>query len=137
MRNEAAAPESMAKATAAVTDAATGSQRMVDLTGRVTYRTRQALPPGAMVGVRLLDVSRVDVPAQELGRIVIVTKGEQVPVPFAIRYDANAIDARRRYSVQATITIAGRVAFRTTTAHLVLTNGGSGTNVEVVVEPQR
>ena len=80
---------------------------MVELTGRVTYRTRQALPPGATVDVRLLDVSRVDVPAQELGRIVIVTKGEQVPVPFAIRYDANAIDARRRYTVQATITIDG------------------------------
>ena len=68
---------------------------------------------------------------------MIVTKGEQVPVPFAIRYDANAIDARRRYAVQATITIEGRVAFRTATTHLVLTNGGAGTNVAVVVEPQR
>ena len=88
--------------------------------------------------MRLLDVSRTDVPAQELGRVAVVTKGEQVPVPFAIRYDANAIDARRRYSVQATITVEGRVAFRTTTpAHLVLTNGGPGTDVEVVVEPQR
>ncbi len=135
--NDAAAPGSMAKATASGADAAAGIQRMVDLTGRVTYRTRQALPAGATIDVRLLDVSRMDVPAQELGRIVIVTKGEQAPVPFAIRYDANAIDARRRYSVQATITIEGRVAFRTTTAHLVLTNGGSGTDVEVVVEPQR
>ena len=83
----------MAKATASAADAAT-AQRMVELTGRVTYRTRQALPPGATIDVRLLDVSRMDVPAQELGRTVVVTKGEQVPVPFAIRYDANAIEAR-------------------------------------------
>ena len=124
----------MAKATAS--DAAK-SARMVELTGRVTYRSRQALPAGATIEVRLLDVSRMDVPAQELGRTQVVTKGEQVPVRFAIPYDANAIEATRRYTVQATITIAGRVAFRTTTAPAVLTNGGPGTNVEVVVEPSR
>ena len=130
-----AAAGAMAKATASDTGATT--RRMVELTGRVTYRTRQALPAGAIIEVQLLDVSRADAPAQPLGRTSIVTKGEQVPVPFAVAYDAGTIDARRRYVVQATITIAGRVAFRTTTAHPVLTSGGSGTDLEVVVQPVR
>ena len=51
--------------------------------------------------------------------------------------DAGVIDARRRYTVQATITIDGQVAFRTTTAHPVLTNGAPSAGVEVVVQPVR
>ena len=130
-----AAAGAMAKATAS--DPGATTRRMVELAGRVTYRTRQALPAGAIIEVQLLDVSRADAPAQPLSRTSIVTKGEQVPVPFAVAYDASTIDARRRYVVQATITIAGRVAFRTTTAHPVLTSGGSGTDLEVVVQPVR
>ena len=110
---------------------------MVELTGRVTYRTRQALPAGAIIEVQLLDASPADAPSPALGRTSIVTKGEQVPVPFTVAYDASTIDPRRRYVVQATITIAGRVAFRTTTAHAVLTSGGSGTDLEVVVAALR
>ena len=130
-----AAAGALAKAT--TSDPGATTRRMVELTGRVTYRTRQALPAGAIIEVQLLDVSRADAPAQPLGRTSIVTKGEQVPVPFAVAYDASTIDPRRRYVVQATITIAGRVAFRTTTAHPVLTGGGSGTDLEVVVQPAR
>jgi uncharacterized lipoprotein YbaY len=116
---------------------AEAGQRMVDLTGRVTYRTRAALPAGAVIEVRLLDVSRSDAPAELMGRVEIVTRGEQVPVPFVVRYDADALDPRHRYSVQATITIDGRVAYRTTTAHAVLTSGEPATNVEVVVQEVR
>ncbi len=108
-----------------------------ELTGRVTYRTRAALPSGAVVELRLLDVSRADAPAPVLGRVEIVAGGEQLPLPFAVRYDPEAIDPRRRYTLQATITIAGRVAYRTTVAHAVLTNGAPVTAVEVVVEPVR
>jgi uncharacterized lipoprotein YbaY len=125
----------MSRSTASAT--AASNRRMVELTGRVTYRTRQALPAGAIIEVQLLDASRADAPSQALGRTSIVTKGEQVPVPFAVAYDASTIDTRRRYVVQATITIAGRVAFRTTTAHPVLTSGGLGTDLEVVVESSR
>jgi putative lipoprotein len=58
-------------------------------------------------------------------------------VPFTIGYDAAAIDPRFRYAVQVTITVEGRVAYRTTTAHPVLTRGAPAANVEVVVEPMR
>jgi uncharacterized lipoprotein YbaY len=113
------------------------AKQPAQLTGRVTYRTRAALPEGAVVDVRLLDVSRMDTPTTVLGRVEIVTRGEQVPVAFTVDYDAAAIDSRRRYTVQATITIAGQIAYRTTTAHLVLTDGAPAAGVEVVVEPMR
>jgi putative lipoprotein len=130
-----AAPAGAAGLGAAAVRSAT--QRPAQLTGRVTYRTRAALPAGAVIDVRLLDVSRMDAPAVVLGRAEIVTQGEQVPVPFVVGYDAAAIDERFRYTVQVTITIEGRVAYRTTTAHSVLTSGAPAANVEVVVEPMR
>lgn len=107
------------------------------LSGRVTYRTREALPAGAVVEVRLLDVSLADAPAEMLGRVEVVTKGEQVPIPFTVRYDAGAVDERRRYTLQVTIAIGGRVAYRSTTAHTVLTGGAPTADVEVVVERMR
>ncbi len=64
------------------------------LTGTVTYRARVALPAGAVIEVRLLDVSRADptslragAPADTLARAEIVTRGEQVPVAFSLSYD--------------------------------------------------
>lgn len=133
----AGAGRGAAETAAAAVAAGAATTQTAQLTGRVTYRTRAALPVGAVIDVRLLDVSRVDAPATMLGRVEIVTRGEQVPLPFAIGYDASAIDPRLRYTVQATITIAGRVAYRTTTAHLVITSGAPAANVEVVVEPLR
>jgi uncharacterized lipoprotein YbaY len=131
-RQEAEAPRTADSSLAKATEAP-----MTALAGRITYRTRQALPAGATIEVQLLDVSRADAPATVLGRTRIVTTGEQVPIAFTIPYDATSIDARRRYTVQATITVGERVAFRTTTAHPVLSNGAPSTGVEVVVEPMR
>ena len=79
----------------------------------------------------------MDAPAPVLGRVEIVTRGEQVPVPFAVGYDPAAIDPRGRYTVQATITVAGRVAYRTTTAHAVLTSGAPAAALEVGGDPRR
>jgi len=150
-RDAAAKPEEMARAKSTATSAndagrgvaaggvtAVQSSRVSgELTGRITYRTRAALPPGAVVEVRLLDASRADAPAPVLGRVEIVARGEQVPLPFAVRFDPEAIDQRRHYTLDATITIAGRVAYRTTATHAVLTNGAPIAAVEVVVEPVR
>ena len=72
-----------------------------------------------------------------LGRVEVITRGEQVPIPFTLGYDPAAIDPRGRYTLQATITVAGRTAFRTTAAHPVLTGGAQAAAVEVVVEPVR
>ena len=114
---------------------------MATLIGTVTYRARVALPPGAVIEVRLLDVSRADpstslragAPADTLARAEIVTRGEQVPVPFSLPYDPDTIQARRRYVVQATIAVEGRIAWRTTTPHPVFVDGAAPTTPVIVI----
>jgi putative lipoprotein len=107
------------------------------LTGTVAYRTRQALPAGAVVEVRLVEVSRADAPADPLARQVLVTKGEQVPLPFTITYAPGALETGRRYAVQATIAIDGRVRFRTTTLHAVPAEGAGAAPMAIMVQPAR
>ncbi len=110
---------------------------LIPLTGTVAARTHVALPAGAVIEVRLLDLSRPDAPAHPLGRVEIVTRGEPLPVPFTLRYDAGAIQPGRRYVVQATIAIDGRVTWRTATPPPVLTAGAAATPVTVTVEEVR
>jgi putative lipoprotein len=111
--------------------------RVATLSGTVAYKTRQALPKGSVIEVRLADVSRADAPADLLARQVIVTGGEQVPVAFALNYTPEVIQPRRRYVVQATITIDRRVQFRTTTAHIVFESGPPAGPVAILVDAVR
>src|SRR5512139_294870 len=73
------------------------------VSGTVTYRQKIALPVDAVVTVTLEDVSRADAPADVMGQQMIETKGEQVPVPFAIPYDPSKIEENHNYNVRATI----------------------------------
>ncbi|MGE0463921.1 MAG: YbaY family lipoprotein [Vicinamibacterales bacterium] len=107
------------------------------LTGTVAYRTRQALPAGAVVEVRLVDVSRADAPADVVARQVLVTKGEQVPVPFSVTYAPGSLESGRRYAMQATIAIDNRVRFRSTTLQVVAAGGTDATPTAIVVQPVR
>ncbi|MGH2586447.1 MAG: YbaY family lipoprotein, partial [Dehalococcoidia bacterium] len=105
------------------------------VTGVVTYRVRIALPPDAVVTVRIEDVSRADGPARVIGEQVIATEGRQVPIPFSIGYRPSEIDPRFRYNVRAQIRDgSGRLLFTTTTAHPVITQGNPTKDIEVVVE---
>ena len=57
------------------------------VTGSVTYRERIALPPSAVVTVKLVDVSLADAPSVLIAEQVIRTEGRQVPFEFALDYD--------------------------------------------------
>jgi putative lipoprotein len=107
------------------------------LTGTISYRTRQALPAGAVIDVRLVDASRADAPALPLARAVLVTKGEQVPLPFTLTYAPGVIETGHRHHVEATVTMDGRTRFRTTTMHPVLQDGTASGPIEIVVQPAR
>jgi len=106
------------------------------VTGRVTYRVRSALPPDAEVRVRLEDVSRADAPAILLGEQAFPAEGRQVPLPFEVVFDPADIDPRHSYSLRAQIEAAdGRVLFRTTRTHPVITRDHPSFDVEVVLDP--
>lgn len=98
------------------------------LRGTVFYRERIALPPGATVTVRLLDVSLADAPSRTIAETTIRPRG-QVPVPFVLRYDDRDIRPRRSYALSAEIRDRDRVLFTTTTRYSVLTGGRDNTDL--------
>lgn len=93
------------------------------VTGTVAYRERMALPPDAVVEVRLSEVSRQDVAAPVIAETTILPEGRQVPIPFELHYDPGKIEPNRTYALRATIRSAGRMMFTTTTAYRVITQG--------------
>ena len=109
--------------------AATGT-----VTGTVTKLDRMALPAGAVVTIRLQDVSRADAPAIVLAEQVITTSGEQMPLPFTLNYDPAAIDERFTYQVHVRVELDGQLLYITKTSHPVITRGAPSEGVEVLVE---
>ncbi|MDT7856743.1 META domain-containing protein [Rubrivirga sp. S365] len=111
-----------------------GSTANATLSGTVTYLPRIALPPDAVVAVRLIDVNRGDAQAQAVAENRVETDGGQVPIPFSLRYDASQIQPSNRYVVRAEIYDADGTALWTTdTSYPVLTNGAPSDDVEIRV----
>jgi len=90
------------------------------LTGTATIRERIALPPDAVFEAVLIDIARVDAPAEVLGRVRLQPAG-QSPFRFSIPFNDRDITPRGRYSVRATVLQGGRLLFTTDTIHPVLT----------------
>ena len=108
-------------ACAQVVPAMAGDGATAQVTGSVTYRERMALPPTAVIKVRLADISRADAPAEWLAEQAIVAAGRQVPIPFALAYDPARIDAAHTYAVQVRIEDDGRLLFISDTRYPVIT----------------
>ena len=106
-----------------------------NVTGSAYYRERMALPPEAVFEAVLLDVSKADVLATVMGRVVIDDiKG--IPLEFVIPYDPDQIEQRMSYSVRATIRVEGQLWFTTDTHYPVLTRS-SPDNVELLLKMVR
>lgn len=104
------------------------------LNGTVRADGPFVLPEGAVVTVRVEDVSRADAPSTVVAEQQI-RPGAQTPVVFGLAYTPAEIDVRRRYTVRATIRDAAGALLWTTTTHTpVFTQGGPVDGVEVVVE---
>ncbi len=113
-----------------------GSPDEASVTGTVTYRQRIALPPEAVLTVRIEDVSLADAPAEVVGEQVIKTEGAQVPIPFVVSYEPESIIENHRYSLRVRIEDgAGRLLFINDTNIPVITNGNPTEDIEVVVIP--
>ncbi|OHV83817.1 YbaY family lipoprotein [Rhizobium sp. LCM 4573] len=100
------------------------------LEGTVAYRERMALPPGASVEIKLVDVSLADSPSKTLAEITFTPEG-QVPLPYRLEYDDAEIQPGRSYALQARITLGDRLMFITTTRHAVFTGEAGETNIMV------
>lgn len=107
----------------------------VRLSGTVLYRERMALPPDAIIEVRLEDVSLADAPADVLAKQTIAANGRQVPIPFEVTYSPARVEPNRRYAWRAAIrTAGGELMFATTTHHAALEAGAPTENIAILVQ---
>lgn len=93
------------------------------VTGSVSYLQRVALPPGAVIKVQLVDVSRADAHAVVLGEQLIRADGRQPPFAFAVDYDPSKIQPNWSYAVSARIEDGGTLLFISDRRYAVLTRG--------------
>lgn len=101
------------------------------LSGTVTYLDRRAVPPGAVLSVELVDVSRADAASVRISsRLYLV---DHVPFSFDLVYDSSLIEDRLTYAVQAKISLNGKALYRSTTHYPALTRNAPE-QVDVVVE---
>jgi uncharacterized lipoprotein YbaY/heat shock protein HslJ/uncharacterized lipoprotein NlpE involved in copper resistance len=95
----------------------------VTVSGSATYRQRIAMPPDAVLTVRVEDVSRADAPAPVLAETSEPFGTRQVPIAFSLNVPSATIDPRFSYVLRATITVDGQLRFTTTRSYTVLTRG--------------
>ena len=76
----------------------------IAISGEVSYRERIALPPNAILTVRLSDVSLADVPESVIAEQEVAQAG-QVPIRFEMKLDRTAIQPGMSYALQARITV--------------------------------
>jgi putative lipoprotein len=116
--------------------ASCGKSSQATVSGTVTYLQRIALPPDAVVVVRIEDVSKADAMAEVIGEQVIHTDGMQVPIPFEVAYDTDQIEENHSYSLRARIEDgAGKLLFTNDTSVPVITRSNPVQDVEVLVVP--
>lgn len=100
------------------------------ISGTVTHLERIALPPGAVLSVKLLDVSRADAPATVLAAAALPVE-HQVPVPFQLTVDDADVDQNARLTIWASLrSDVGR--WQTDTSNPVTLDDGDAT-IEVIV----
>jgi putative lipoprotein len=87
--------------------------------GTATYRERILPPPGAVLTVRIVDVTLAEVPAPVIAEDSYDLTA--VPAAFELFVDPDAIDERRRYAIRAEIRDPDRLRWETETVYPVLT----------------
>ena len=105
------------------------------VTGTVTYLQRMALPPTAVIEVKLQDVSKADAAAAVIAEESISAQGKQVPIPFELKFDPAEIQAQHRYRISARILVDGQLRFVSDKACPVLAEGAPSSGVEIIVRP--
>lgn len=131
MRTLAPIIAALALSACAAVPASGPASDMVTVSGEATYRERIALPPGAIMTVRVEDVSRADAPATLLADGAYSFSDRQVPWPFELDVPRDLLDAAVRTSVRVRIEDQdGDLLFVTDTANPVTAEPGQET-VEV------
>jgi putative lipoprotein len=104
------------------------------LRGTVTYLQRAALPPTAVVEVRIRDLGGGAGEGFPVAEQVIRRPG-QAPVAFELEVPANLFDATHEYGVTARIRVEDHVLYASESETRVLTHGAPADLQLVLVPP--
>jgi len=107
----------------AASPAPAAASSFIDIGGSVSYLQRIALPPDAVLTVRIQDSSRADAPARTLAEQRIELAGQQVPINFQTTIDRDLIGKRARITVSARIESRGKLLFINDRSYPALTQG--------------
>jgi len=97
------------------------------LTGTINYRAKIALSSSAVMTVRLLDITRKDVPAIVLGEKSVSNPGTP-PIAFSLSYPFGGFAANRSYVIDARIEVDGRLRFYSMKQHVVTPQNAAETH---------
>ena len=104
------------------------------VSGKALYLQRMAMPPEAVLSVRVEDVTLADAKSQSLAEFKEPFGDRQVPIPFTIQVPNSAIVAKHSYNLRATISVNDVLRFTTTRSYPVLTQDAKN-EAELVLEP--
>jgi putative lipoprotein len=108
---------------AATAPAPNAPDSFVDITGSIAYLARIALPPDAVLIVRVQDTARADAPALMLAEQRIDPGGRQVPIPFKLTVDRDLIGKNAQITVAARIERKGKLLFISDSIHRAFSDG--------------
>lgn len=106
------------------------------VTGTVAHQDRLILPADAVVAVQLVAVSRRDSPGRIVAQTTFTPMGRLAPLPFELRYPAEAVEPTRSYAVRATIRSGGFLLY-TTDPHVPVITQGNPSHVKLRLIPAR
>ena len=95
----------------------------IDITGSVSYLQRIALPPDAVLIIRIQDTARAGARALTLAEQRIELAGQQVPIAFQTTIDRDLIGKRARVTVSARIESRGKLLFINDRSYPALSKG--------------
>ncbi len=124
-------PPSPASAPAGTPAAASS---FIEIGGTVSYLARIALPPNAILTIRVQDIARAGAPARVLVEQRYELNGAQVPIPFSATIDRDLLDNKARLSVSARIEHRGKLRFISDRVYSPLKDG-QPVPVDIVLKP--
>lgn len=83
----------------------------LDISGSVSYRQRSALPPEAVLIIRVQNLTPTGAPARQLAEQRIELAGRQVPILFSTTIDRDLIGKKSHITVAARIEHRGKPLF--------------------------
>lgn len=99
------------------------SANFVEFTGTVAYTTPSALPPDAIMIIRIQDTARADAKALTLAEQRIELAGLQVPIPFKMLVDRDLLPRQARITIAARIQRGSKLLFINDSAYPALKDG--------------